>query len=355
MNKESNNLIEVKQDNKINYISVLTVISAIAVVILHTNEFWIFSKERYWAIANIIECVFYFAVPIFFMISGITLIDYRDRYNTKEFLKRRIKKTFIPFICWSIIGMIYFTFLKNGFSIFEINRTQFFNAITDTKCIGIYWFFLELFCVYLCMPLFAAIDKKVRKEVFSYLLIVCLIFNCILPFLNDLFKQNLVLPITVQVGSGYLLYIIIGYLLHTTKFDKITEVFIYILGLIGLLLHIFGTYNLSMQAGKIIGTYKGYNNLPCILYSTAVFLAIKNICNKIKNTSYLTIINKMKKYTFSIYLIHWYVIDLITNFFELDVHTIVYRLGMPIIVIPICILITYLIRKIPILKYIVPQ
>lgn len=352
---EKNDLVVIKQDKQINYISVLTVISAIAVVILHTNEFWIFSKENYWMVANIIECVFYFAVPIFFMISGITLIDYRDRYNTKEFIKRRLKKTVIPFICWSIIGMIYFTFFKSGFSIFELNSTQFFNAITNTKCVGIYWFFLELFGVYLCMPLFSAIDKKLRKEVFEYLLIVCLIFNCVLPFFNDLFDMNLVLPITVQVGSGYLLYIIIGYLLHTTKLDKTSEICIYILGIIGLLFHTFGTYNLSMQAGKIVGTYKGYNNLPCILYSTAVFLAIKNICNKIHNMSFLSIINKIKKYTFPIYLIHWYVIDLITNFLKLDVHTIIYRLGMPIIVIPICILITYIIRKIPILKYIVPQ
>lgn len=355
MKEEKNNLILVKKDNQINYISVLTVISAIAVVILHTNEFWVYSEEKYWAIANIIECVFYFAVPIFFMISGITLIDYRDRYDTKEFLKRRMKKTLIPFICWSIIGMVYFTFFKKGFSIFELNKIQFLNAIAESKGIGIYWFFLKLFCVYLCMPLFAAVDKKIRKEVFSYVLIVCLLFNCILPFFNNVFEIGLVLPITVQIGSEYLIYIIIGYLLHTTEFDKTTKTFIYILGLIGLFLHIYGTYSLSRNAGGIIKTYKGYNNLPCILYSSAIFLATKNICSKIKNTSYLYIINKMKKYTFSIYLTHWYVIDLITNFFKLDVHTIVYRLGMPIIVIPICILITFIIRKIPILKYIVPQ
>lgn len=250
---------------------------------------------------------------------------------------------------------VIFYFLKKGFSIFELNRIQFFNAIMGTKCIGIYWFFIQLFCVYLCIPLFSAIEKRLRKEIFTYLLIVCAIFNCILPFLNNIFEQNLILPITVQVGSGYLLYIIIGYLLHTTKIDKITEINIYILGIIGLLLHIFGTYNLSMSAGKIIGTYKGYNNLPCILYSTAVFVLVKNICSKIKNTSFFSILNRIKRYTFSIYLVHWYVIDLITVSFNLDVHTILYRLGMPIIVIPLCILITYILRKIPVVRHIVPE
>ena len=79
--EKNKGLIMINQDKKqnINYISVLSVISAIAVVILHTNEFWIFSRENYWFTANLIECLFYFAVTIFFMISRITLIDYRDR------------------------------------------------------------------------------------------------------------------------------------------------------------------------------------------------------------------------------------------------------------------------------------
>lgn len=357
MKQENNKQMIVKEEKnkKINYISVLSVISTIAVVILHTNEFWIFSKEKYWFTANLIECLFYFAVPVFFMITGITLIDYRDRYDTKEFWKRRIKKTVIPFLCWSIINLLYFTFFKKSFSIFEFNRTQLFNAIMESKGIGIYWFFIQLFCVYLCIPLFAGVQKNARKEVFTYLLIVCGIFNFILPLLNDVFDQNLVLPITVQVGSGYLLYIIIGYLLHTTKLNKWAEICIYILGLGGVLLHIFGTYNLSMQSGTIIGTYKGYNNIPCILYSSAIFLLIKNICAKIKSISFFEIINKFKKYSFAIYLVHWFVIDVIAVLFNLKKTVIWYRLGMPIIVIPICIFITDVLRKIPIIKHVVPE
>lgn len=92
---------------KENYISILNVFATVSVVFLHTNGvFWIFSKERYWITANVIESIFYFAVPIFFMISGTTLIDYRERYNTKEFFLRRIKKTLIPYIGWSAFFLL---------------------------------------------------------------------------------------------------------------------------------------------------------------------------------------------------------------------------------------------------------
>ena len=62
----------------------IQVICALAVVTLHTNGvFWSFSStERYWFTANIVESVFYFAIPLFFMITGITLLDYQKRYST---------------------------------------------------------------------------------------------------------------------------------------------------------------------------------------------------------------------------------------------------------------------------------
>lgn len=54
----------------ISIISLLNVLACISVVILHANgSFWSFRSDNSWAINNIIECIFYFAVPVFFMIT----------------------------------------------------------------------------------------------------------------------------------------------------------------------------------------------------------------------------------------------------------------------------------------------
>ena len=75
------------------YIQILGVIACLAVVAMHVNGcFWQFSYDRYWITANIIECICYFAVPIFFMISGATLLNYRKRYTTAVFFKKKIWK-----------------------------------------------------------------------------------------------------------------------------------------------------------------------------------------------------------------------------------------------------------------------
>ena len=87
----------------------IQVIACVAVLMLHTNGcFWNFSAtQMYWKSANIIECFFYFAVPLFFMISGITMMDFYDRYTLREYFIKRGKKTVLPFLGWSCIGLFW--------------------------------------------------------------------------------------------------------------------------------------------------------------------------------------------------------------------------------------------------------
>ncbi|MDD5922430.1 MAG: acyltransferase family protein, partial [Eubacteriales bacterium] len=89
-------------NNRIVWISAANVFATLAVVFLHCNGvFWTFPKGRLWYSSNFIETFFYWGVPVFFMISGATLMDYRRKYSTSHFLKKRFNRTFIPFIIWS--------------------------------------------------------------------------------------------------------------------------------------------------------------------------------------------------------------------------------------------------------------
>ena len=270
-----------KSKEKIEYIILLNVISAISVVFLHANGvFWTFSTDTYWFSANIIESVFYFAVPIFFMISGATLINYKERYSTSQFFIRRIKKTLIPFVIWSLIGLFYYL-LTGKIRVSNLNLEYVINGILGTSIINIYWFFPVLFCCYLCIPLFASVVVKERKKVFSYLAVACFIVNCLIPFINSIWHNRFEWPFSISVGSGYILYLLIGYLLNEYELKDIYKKITYICAVIGLLMHIIGTYYLSMNAGKIIQIFKGYNNVPCILYSVGIWVFFKDYGTKI--------------------------------------------------------------------------
>lgn len=186
----------------------IQVVCAIAVVTLHTNGcFWSFSAtERYWFTANIIECVCYFAVPVFFMMTGITLIDYQDKYDTKTYFKKRAEKTLLPYIAWSLIGVVYLLATKR-ITQEQLTAKWVLNGLLSTEgIIYLYWFFQPLFCVYLSIPLFAAIDKEKKKKTAEYLLLVSLVANILLPFLNSSLNLGLQWPYRIAVTSGYLFW-----------------------------------------------------------------------------------------------------------------------------------------------------
>lgn len=343
-------------------ITFIQVISAISVVCLHTNGcFWQFSTtERYWRTANIIESVFYFAVPLFFMITGITLINYQDRYSTAEFFKKRFFKAFLPYIVWSLIRVIYLIFIvgdgygKPNFS--KLNIKYIINGLlSGDSIINVYWFFPALYCVYLSLPLFASIDKNKRKTVFSYLVCTGFFINNFIPFVKSVFSLDFSWPYSIAVSTGYLLLAIEGYLLYNYPPKKGIRYLLYTLAVIGLTMHIKGTRNLSLEAGEIIRVFKGYCNVPCILYSTGVFLLLYEIGKILeKNKLINKVVCFLGQYTFVLYLLHWYAMELIVNITHVNTKWIVYRLGAPFVILAIVIGITWILRKIPVIRNTVP-
>jgi len=82
---------------KKSWIAAANVCACLGVIILHTNRiFWSFPSGHLWYTANFLETFFYWPVPVFFMISGASLIDYRERYSTKIFFEKRLQRTLIP-------------------------------------------------------------------------------------------------------------------------------------------------------------------------------------------------------------------------------------------------------------------
>lgn len=340
-----------KKEPRKDYITLLTVLSAISVLILHSNRcFYNFSYSRYWLTSNIICAIFYPAVPIFFMITGANLLDYQDKYSTKEYFKRRAKKVFIPYFIWTFI-MMFYRIITKDLSFSDISFRYIYNGLQNGSIMNYYWFFTPLISVYLSIPLFAAVEKGKRKKIFSYLVVSGFILNSLLPFISGIFHLGLSNSITVLVSFNYLLYAMLGYLIDKNELKKRYRVIIYILGMAGLFAHIFGTYFLSIKAGLIIETYKGYVNVPCILYATSIFVFAKELCKKIKIDK---VTKFLSKFTFEFYLMHYIIISVIQITLNPDIKSIYYRLIMPLIIIPIVIFVTWILRKIPLIKKIVP-
>lgn len=352
------------------YISVLNVFAAVSVVLMHSNvSFWLDISKPYWETANIIESVCYCAVPIFFMLSGATLIDYQDRYSTKDFFKKRFMKTVIPFIAWSVVGLLWkyrkvlWAMLagepNEGLDWTFLSVT---NGIVNTKFRDIYWFFIPLFCIYLVIPLFASVSKEKRVKVFTYIIGISLVINFMIPFGLSLLKRydeiSFGWTYKIYVGFEYLFYVLVGYVLHKKELKLKYRLIIYALAVAGLLVHILGThFERQYNPTGSLMLYKGYYNLPCALYSAGIFLFIKQAAMKIKSQKAIKAFSYLQGFTFPIYLIHRYFLDVIEenlHLIKLERASLLYAFSATILALLLSIITTMLLRKIPVLRRIVP-
>lgn len=231
------------------YITFLNVFAALSVVMLHNNGIvHQHPTGRTWYSAIFLETLFYCAVPLFFMITGTTLIDYKKRYNTKEFLIKRIKKTVIPFLFWSFFGIAYLCVKNNTLDIFDGGISSIISNIFNTSYIFIYWFFPVLFGVYLCIPILSEIDNK--QKTFKYMIIVELIFISVLPFICNLLSIQYNYELVPKLVYGYIIYVVLGYYIDNKEISKKKRTLIYILGFLGFLSNFIGTAILTGAGGR---------------------------------------------------------------------------------------------------------
>ena len=129
---------------RIQFMNCLNVLACFAVICLHCSQV-VFSPSMSitWYYSVVMQSIFIFAVPIFFMISGANLLGYRKRYSTKTFFKKRFKKTLTALLAGSALVYLITCFCPElfcraprSFSLFD-----FISLFLSNEIEPIYWFF----------------------------------------------------------------------------------------------------------------------------------------------------------------------------------------------------------------------
>lgn len=334
------------------YISILNVLACIGVVILHTFETG-YTSDANFVFEVLIRAIAYCAVPVFFMITGATLIDYRERYDTKTFFKKRLLKVIIPLIIWSIIYFII-NFFKGKFSINDLSFKFVFEYFFLVKTNPIFWFFVVIIGIYLAIPVISLIPQESRRKAFLYIIIITFVFNQFLPnllyHLNLNYNYDLKFPLTY---SGWISFIFIGYYIDKYEIVKKHRVIIYVLGIIGFLTMVVPTIFISYHKNESCSWFDEYYDAPCVLYSASVFLFFKS---KINNNQIVTKImpffNFVAPTTLGIYVLHIAIRDFLRYFYTYSYFGM--NLVLTLSILTICFIVVKIVQKIPGLRHIFP-
>lgn len=152
------------------------------------------------------------------------------------------------------------------------------------------------------------------------------------------------------IVGGYLLFPVLGYLLDKSELTKKRKLLVYLFGTIGLLVHFCGSYYLSIDSVNYL--FKGYTNLPSVLYSCAVFVFIKYNAYKLERLKKIFL--WLNKRTFGVYLIHIYMISVMMRVFSADTSTFIWRTLGSLVVFVASSMVVAIIQKIPIAKKMFP-
>lgn len=314
----------------------LNIAACIAVVALHVNTiFWTFSTEPYWQSCLVTETVFYWAVPIFFMLSGATLMDYRDRYDTLTFLTKRFKKTVVPFLFWSVVSVFWALNVKHYIDTASVSTWQgWVNTIVNHQAMSIYWFFPPLFALYLCFPVLSAIPKERRKTIFLYMIVYSFISDSLIPSITPFFGLYITSSLQNPLnGGGFVMFLLLGYCITRYPMTKGTRYFVYIMGFFGWAIRFVYTREKSLALGYIDQTFFGYSNFPSVLLAVAVFTWFWyhdwSFLNKPK---VVKVIRTLSGASFGIFLIHFYLMNFIIDIFTIDITALRWRIvGVPLV------------------------
>ncbi|MBQ9875939.1 MAG: acyltransferase family protein [Campylobacter sp.] len=341
---------------RILYLDILNIIAIIAVIALHCNGIvHIYHTENSWAQSLVVETVFYFAVPLFLMISGANLLGYIQKYDTKTFFKKRFTKVLYPAIFWICIAFVYRIFILKDMSLENIGIVEFINMIFVNKEMPIYYFIWWILGVYLTIPVLTHLTTDTKyRSVLWYAVGIFFIFNALIPNLFQLIGINWNNLIQFQIG-GIVIYPILGYLLAISNISKKLRYIIYALGIFAIIYRYSFTYFQSKEAGELIKITWGYFQFHVFFLTSAIFLFVKNInFEKLQNNSRITkILANIANCSFGVYLCHMIIVDCEVYICDIDQYSLQWRTIGIITTYVISLAIVYLLKQIPFIRRVV--
>jgi len=344
-------------NNRILWVDVIKIFSIFAVLFLHSaapvlgayNEI----NLNYWNIGNIYDSSVRMAVPLFFMLTGALLLNSKEE-SLSIYFKKRFAKVVIPLIAWSLIYILFKKYVKHH----DINILIEVIKMCVTPRYFHLWFLYAIIGIYLIIPILKIFINHSSKSMQLYFLILWIISFSLIPLISDITKYNV--PNYIPMMSGYVGFLIMGYLLSNLKISKRIFYYAILFSILSTLLTIFGTSFLSNRSKEFIETFYHYSSISTIIQAAAYFICLKYISeNFIHKFSKLTVyIYFISCASLGIYLIHPMILFSLKriNVYALNGYNPLYMVPLTAILGYIfSLIIILLMQKTPLLKQIVPK
>lgn len=343
------------------YIDVLNCIAIIFVLFLHSTQLAHTGNTNltHFRLALAVQSICYPAVYIFLMNSGATLLDYRKKYSTMVFLKKRLYRVLIPFLFWSLIYYLYsISHIAYPGTIIHSHPsfTNFIKAFVNNDINSLFWFFYTILALYLVAPVISPLVEK-NLNILFYMVVMFFLCSNGLQFISNLIGINIRTSFINQpLLSSYIGFFIVGYLIKVNYFSEKQQMVLMIVGIGSLMVNLINDF--------FYGKIHLFDNMDPFFYSIGIYLLIKKIVGQFPN-------NKNKLFTtlasasLGIYILHPFVYELLDKYvygatantwesFLKLMNSPIYMFSLPIITYFILTFSVLLLKKIKLIRIFIP-
>ena len=307
-----------KPQPRLYWIDALNILACFAVVVLHcTTSVFINKGDFRWQCDVLLQSLFIFAVPVFFMISGANLLGYRARYDARTFFEKRLRKVAFTLVVASIIMYVAEPIIRQlliGEPI-AISLGGFISGFLHNEICNVYWFFYAIIILYAVTPIFSLIAQN--KKVLGYAIALSIVTAMVFPLLERMSPDPsfLHLFIVPYLGS-WLTYFLLGYYLvhHCTKRPSRGIIIAVAIAMAVLMTAL--TLKTNQPHTQSSGAFSPYDNfytraesLFALVYATCLLLWFKSRNASIEASPLYPLLRSMSGLSLGVYAIHMLVID----------------------------------------------
>lgn len=333
--------LEVKVKRNLS-LDVLKILACFSVVILH-----VFGRKM-----NMGNSIVYYmatlAIPIFFMVNGFLLMN--KEVITYQYVIKKIIRMVVVIVIWNMILSLGNLVIKQELINPIIDSIK--NLIQQGTFYQ-FWFFGSLMVLYTILP---KLHKWLKDNQKAYEIIVIVLFficiaidiiNIILGLKGEKIFTSRVIQ-TFRLWTWFFYFLLGGYIgKYNLKIKNKEKLNSKIMGIMIISFVILYQYFIGKYIFKDFHAEYFYDNIFIMLYSVLIFMGgLNKKCEK-----YYVIIEKINSCIMGIYILHPFVIRLVSKFY--DYENMIVNIFVFLLTIAICMFVSMIITKIPKLKKII--
>lgn len=337
-----------KSKGRILYFDVLNIVACLAVIFLHHNGLvhkYSPGISEAWGQALAVEVIAFFAVPIFLMISGATLMEYRKRYDTRTFFQKRLTRVLVPFIIWSAITLAY-AIWRGTYPLEDLSFVAVWNILMSSEMMSVYWFFPVIISIYLAMPVLSLLTQRASRKWLWYMVGVGLLTYSVLPPICKLLGLEFNYSYSLPITGGFIIFPILGYLLATEKIKIKWVIVVCVSSVLVLIFRYVITYILTVNEGSTSYILSDYLYFTGVIPAVALFMLFQRIPweRYIKGRT-ISVLATVSSCSLGIYLIHILVMEAEMKVFGMSDSDLVWRIAMPLATYLVCLGIVWVVKS----------